>query len=157
MTPKTLKEVLNEVEDFRQAKGKRHKLEAILLMTIAAIMSGYKSYSAIAEWGRNYGKEIALALRFKEGKMPCVGTLNWVFRNINIESLERVLEEYFYSYVEEVRTWQTRPLDAVYPIVYLDAIQGEAVFPKTQIQLCIIHVIRNSLAYVSYKDLKKLF
>lgn len=36
MTPKTLKEVLNEVEDFRQAKGKRHKLEAILLMAIAA-------------------------------------------------------------------------------------------------------------------------
>lgn len=27
---------------------------------------------------------------------------------------------------------------------------------KTQIQLCIIHVIRNSLAYVSYKDLKKI-
>ena len=179
-------------------------------------MSGYKSYSAIAEWGRNYGKEIALALRFKEGKTPCVGTLNWVFRNINIESLERVLGEYFYSYVEEVRTWQTRPLDAVYPIVYLDTIQGkvhtkgkvnnkaiylaigvnlrgykevlgmwasenqgarfwlsivtelknrgvkdiflacidglkgfpeaiEAVFPKTQIQLCIIHTIRTQL------------
>jgi hypothetical protein len=30
----------------------------------------------------------------------------------------------------------------------------EAVFPNTQIQLCIIHVIRNALAYVSYKDLK---
>ncbi|MFY9222356.1 MAG: hypothetical protein WAQ98_06800 [Blastocatellia bacterium] len=39
-------------------------------------MSGYKSYSAIAEWGRNYGKEIAQALGFKEGKTPCVGTLN---------------------------------------------------------------------------------
>lgn len=99
MTPKTLKEVLCEVEDFRQAKGKRHKLEAILLMAIAAIMSGYKSYSAIAEWGSNYGKEIALALGFKKGKTPCVGTLNWVFRNINIESLEKKLGEYFNSYL----------------------------------------------------------
>ncbi|ETW95821.1 MAG: transposase, partial [Candidatus Entotheonella gemina] len=28
------------------------------------------------------------------------------------------------------------------------------VFPKTQIQLCIVHQVRNSLKYVSYKDRK---
>lgn len=32
----------------------------------------------------------------------------------------------------------------------------EAVFPKTDIQNCIIHQIRNSTKYVSYKDLKAL-
>jgi transposase-like protein len=32
----------------------------------------------------------------------------------------------------------------------------EAVFPKTEIQNCIIHQIRNSTKYVSYKDLKAL-
>ena len=32
----------------------------------------------------------------------------------------------------------------------------EAVFPKTEIQNCIIHQIRNSNRYVSYKDLKAL-
>ena len=32
----------------------------------------------------------------------------------------------------------------------------EAVFPKTEIQNCIIHQIRNSSKYVSYKDLKAL-
>ena len=32
----------------------------------------------------------------------------------------------------------------------------EAVFPKTEIQNCIIHQIRNSAKYVSYKDLKML-
>lgn len=41
----------------------------------------------------------------------------------------------------------------------IDGLKGfpeaiEAVFPHTQIQLCVIHVIRNALAYVSYKDLK---
>ena len=30
----------------------------------------------------------------------------------------------------------------------------EAVFPKTQVQLCIVHRVRNSLSYVSYKDRK---
>ena len=32
----------------------------------------------------------------------------------------------------------------------------EAVFPKTEIQNCIIHQLRNSSTYVSYKDLKAL-
>ncbi len=30
----------------------------------------------------------------------------------------------------------------------------EAVYPKTTVQLCIVHMIRNSLRYVSYKERK---
>jgi putative transposase len=127
--------------------------------------------------------------------------------------------------MEDVVAWQNRPLDAVYPIVYLDALvvkvrdQGvvrnksvylalgvtmhgskevlglwieqnegakfwlkvvnelktrgvrdiliaccdglkgfpeaiEAAFPQTVVQTCIVHMIRNSLRYVSYKDRK---
>lgn len=127
--------------------------------------------------------------------------------------------------LEEVRAWQSRPLDAVYPIVYLDAIrikarqnsqivnkcvymgiginveghkevlglwlgeqEGakfwmniitelknrgvndiliacvdglkgfpealEAIYPQTEVQLCIVHMIRNSFKYVSWKDRK---
>jgi putative transposase len=127
--------------------------------------------------------------------------------------------------VEEVKTWQNRPLDAVYPILYLDALhvkirdaghvqnraiyvamgvqleghkevlglwagqaEGakfwlqvvtelknrgvqdifiacvdglkglpqaiETVFPKAQVQLCIVHLVRNSLNYVSWKERK---
>jgi putative transposase len=127
--------------------------------------------------------------------------------------------------IEDVKAWQARPLDAVYPVVYLDAIHvkmrssghvqntavyvalaitlegqkellglwvGESegakfwlsvltelrnrgvqdiliaavdglkgfpeaienVYPKTQIQLCIVHMVRNSLRYVSWKERK---
>ena len=137
--------------------------------------------------------------------------------------------------LEDVEAWQSRPLDAFYPVVYLDAlhlkmrqsrhvqtcavyvalalnseghkellglwvgeaegatfwlgvlteiqnrgvhdiliaaIDGlkgfpeaiEAVFPKTQVQLCIVHMVRNSLRYVSWKhrkgvvrDLRKIY
>ena len=126
---------------------------------------------------------------------------------------------------EEVKAWQSRPLDAVYPIVYLDALhvkirdaghvqnraiyvaigvkldgdkevlglwagqaEGakfwlqvvtelknrgvqdifiacvdglkglpqaiETVFPKAQVQLCIVHLVRNCLNYVSWKERK---
>jgi len=127
--------------------------------------------------------------------------------------------------LDEVTTWQNRPLDAVYPIVYLDAIhlkmrhsgqvknqavylalginlegykellglwigehEGakfwlnvltqlknrgvqdiliacvdgltgfpeaiETAYPKAQVQLCIVHMVRNSLKYVSWKQRK---
>jgi putative transposase len=127
--------------------------------------------------------------------------------------------------MEEVRAWQNRPLDALYPILYMDAlvvkirdggsvknkaihfaigvtlegnkevlgfwieqtegakfwlsvmtelknrgvqdvfiacIDGlkgfpeaiEAVFPKAQVQLCIVHMVRNSLSYVGWKERK---
>lgn len=127
--------------------------------------------------------------------------------------------------IEQVVEWQSRPLDAVYPIVYLDCIvvkirqdkqvinkavylalgvnmEGHkellglwlsenegakfwlnvltelqnrgvkdiliacvdglkgfpdainAVFPKTQVQLCIVHMVRNSVKYVPWKDYK---
>ena len=128
---------------------------------------------------------------------------------------------------DEVRGWQNRPLEAVYPILYLDALRVkmrdnghvqnravyvalgvsldgkkevlglwtsddegakfwlqvltelknrgmqdvfiscvdglkgfpnaiETVFPKTMVQLCIVHLVRNSLEYVSWKQRKQV-
>jgi len=47
-------------------------------------------------------------------------------------------------------------------IACIDGLKGfpeaiAAVFPKTEIQLCIVHMIRNSLKYVPYKDYKEIF
>ena len=44
-------------------------------------------------------------------------------------------------------------------IACMDGLTGfpdavRAVFPQTRIQLCIVHMVRNSTKYVSYKDLK---
>ncbi len=129
--------------------------------------------------------------------------------------------------LEDVQAWRTRPLEAVYPIVYFDALRVkvrvdrsvknlacylalgvdcdgerevlgiwwqetegakfwlavlndlhrrgvsdvliacvdglkgfpeaiEAVFPQTWVQTCIVHLIRASLRYVNYRDLKKV-
>src|SRR5215203_5042596 len=129
--------------------------------------------------------------------------------------------------IDEVKTWQNRQLDAVYPIMYLDAIQFkvrdnghvrnkaiylaigvtiegykevlglwiaqtegakfwlqvvtelknrgvddilfacvdglkgfpeaiEAVYPETEIQLCIVHLVRHSLNFVGWKERKEV-
>ena len=38
--------------------------------------------------------------------------------------------------------------------MFPDAVR--AVYPKTKVQLCIVHMVRNSTKYVSYKDLKEI-
>ena len=40
------------------------------------------------------------------------------------------------------------------PTGFPDALR--AIYPETRVQLCIVHMIRNSSRYVSYKDLKKV-
>ncbi len=46
-------------------------------------------------------------------------------------------------------------------IACVDGLQGlpeaiESVFPQAEVQLCIVHVVRNSLKFVSYKDRKEI-
>lgn len=46
-------------------------------------------------------------------------------------------------------------------IAAVDGLKGfpdaiNAVFPKTEVQLCIVHMVRNSLKYVGYKERKKV-
>jgi predicted transposase YbfD/YdcC len=51
------------------------------------MLCGYRSYSAIAEWGRNYGTDIAHALGFTHNT-PCAATLHTIFRCIDREAFE---------------------------------------------------------------------
>lgn len=86
-----LMDVLSDITDPRQAKGTRHPLKAILALSVAAMLCGYRSYSAIAEWGRNYGDEFLQALGFRRRKAPCAATFFNVYGRLDEEELERKL------------------------------------------------------------------
>jgi len=88
--PQPLIEVFAELPDFRCCRGKRHPLPAILSLACCAMLCGSRSYSAIAEWGRNYGARIAQALGFTHNT-PCAATLHTVFRHIDRDAVEAKL------------------------------------------------------------------
>src|SRR5436305_1781937 len=84
-------EVFSAIPDFRQAQGKRHPLSAVPALAAAAMLCGYRSYSAIAEWGHNYGQALAIALGFTHGKTPCAATLHTIFRHLDKPAFEAQL------------------------------------------------------------------
>jgi predicted transposase YbfD/YdcC len=88
--PCPLVEVFAAIPDFRQSRGKRHALSAILALACCAMLCGARSYSAIAEWGRNYGARIARALGFTHDT-PCAATLHTIFRRIDRDAFEAYL------------------------------------------------------------------
>ena len=83
-------EVLAEIPDFRSNHGKRHPLAAILALACSAMLCGYRSYTAIAEWGRHYGADLVRALGFTH-RPPCAAPLHTVFRGMERECFEAQL------------------------------------------------------------------
>jgi len=87
-------EILSEIPDLRKQKGKRHPLSAILALACVAILCGCKTYTAIAQWGRDYDQELIKALGFTHKKTPCAATFFLVFLKINVKLLELKLGEW---------------------------------------------------------------
>ncbi len=85
--PRPLIEVFADMPDFRKSRGKRHPLPAILALSCSAMLCGCRGYGAIAEWGRNYGAQMANALGFTH-KPPCAATLFTIFGHLDREAFE---------------------------------------------------------------------
>src|SRR5262249_44764972 len=91
MEGQSLVEALASVPDPRDPRGCVHPLTAILSLTTVAILAGCKSLSAIAQFGRDHGKELAFALGFTRGKTPAKSCLSDLFAALDADALERSL------------------------------------------------------------------
>ena len=95
---------------------------------------------------RVINKSIFLALGIiKEGEKELLGM--WIAENEGAKFWLNVLTEL-----------QNRGVEDIF-IACIDGLKGfpdaiNSVYPETHIQLCIVHMVRNSLKYVSWKDYK---
>jgi hypothetical protein len=100
-----LHDTLHEIPDPRQARGRRHPLAAILALICVAMLCGYRSSSAIADWGRCYGQQLARALGFTHHQPPCAANLHHVPRQLDGPLVEAALG----AWAESVRAALPRP------------------------------------------------
>jgi predicted transposase YbfD/YdcC len=90
--------VLAEIPDFRKARGKRHPLTAVLALVCAALLCGVRSYSAVAQWARDYDRELVAALGFTHPHPPCAATLHTILAHLD----RRVVEAKLTAWAESV-------------------------------------------------------
>jgi transposase-like protein len=88
----------------------------------------------------------ALAVNF-EGKKEVLGL--WIAENEGAKFWMGVLAELKNRWLQDIL------------IACMDGLTGfpeavRAVYPDTRVQLCVVHMVRNSTKFVSYKDIKKV-
>lgn len=144
---KPLLEYLAQVQDSRGKQGRRYSLVAILGLACAAIMCGYRSYSAIAEWGLNYGLSLARALGFRD-RLPCASTLHYVLLRLEWDQLE-----------EQLSLWAEAVTGGDDTEVQAEAIDGKTLRGSrkqgaraSHILSCVSHKLGIPLAQVAVED-----
>ena len=95
--PLSLLAVLAEVPDPRDRRGLRHPLAAILGLAVLAMLTGCKSYQAIAQFGRDKGFALAQLLGFRRGKTPTKATYSLLFRRLDVVAFEAALARWLAS------------------------------------------------------------
>jgi DDE_Tnp_1-associated/Transposase DDE domain len=99
--PLSLLEHLASVPEPRSRHGRRHPLAAVLSLAVLAMLTGAKSYEAIAQFGRDKGFPLAHALGFLRGKTPCKATLSVLFRRLDVQAFEAALSRWVASRLPE--------------------------------------------------------
>lgn len=91
---KPLVQIINEEAkklEFRQRRGQRHPMKAILKMVFIGLLCNCQSYTAIAQWIKDQGSRFARKLGFKKHGTPSASTLHRVLKSLNPDHLEQIL------------------------------------------------------------------
>ena len=86
--------VLTDFPDFRDPRGVRHPLLAVLLLSCVAMLCGARGESAIAEWAENYGARWRAPLGFTHPDGPSQSTVQRIFKGLDCALLETRLGQW---------------------------------------------------------------
>lgn len=94
MAPVSLLEALADLPDPRSRHGRRHPLPALLALTVLAMLRGCKGPTAIAQFGRDHGPDLAHALGFTRGKTPAPSCLSDLYAALDAAAFEAALSRW---------------------------------------------------------------
>ena len=124
--------MLAEVPDPRNKKGKRHPLVSILALVVIGLMCGHKGYTSIATWARSQ-PTLAKALGFTHKKTPCPATIHNLLKKLDVVALEKTLTKWVNTVIQS-RPDLTECLDAV-------AIDGKTMCASQKLDATTSHLL----------------
>jgi hypothetical protein len=71
----------------------------VLALSVAAVVRGAESLTAISQWGREQSVELLQRIGFRHWPGPCVATLHRIFRDLDVTALETVLTQWWQSWL----------------------------------------------------------
>jgi DDE_Tnp_1-associated len=87
----SLWQALASVPDHRRDAGKRYPLASLLLIAVAALLSGRRDQLGIVRWGRRLPREAFEAIGISRNRVPAPSVWCELFQGLDVGALERVL------------------------------------------------------------------
>jgi predicted transposase YbfD/YdcC len=88
----SLYEILRQVPDHRDNRGKRYEAALVLVLLLLAKLGGEQSMSGIAEWARLRQEWLAGLLPLKT--LPCANTYTYVLIHIDMSELNEAVRQW---------------------------------------------------------------
>jgi hypothetical protein len=89
---RSLWETLGEIPDRRGAQGRQYPLRPVLVLALAAMLSGANDLRAIFRWGRRLPREALYLLGIE--RAPCHAMYHYFFKALDVAAAERALGEW---------------------------------------------------------------
>jgi len=83
-----LLDVLNELSDPRKPRGKRHSFRSVLGISVCAVLSGMRSFKAIAQWAGELPRGTLRRFGCFRAKAPSEPTIRRVLQASDVEEVD---------------------------------------------------------------------
>ena len=82
---------LASMPDHRRAEGKRYPLASLLLIAVAAMLSGRRDQLGIVRWGRRLSRDTLASIGISRARVPAPSIWCEMFKALDVAALERAL------------------------------------------------------------------
>ena len=95
--PGGLLATLGAVPDPRDPRGVRHALPVVLAMTVAAVLAGARSFTAIGEWVADQGQDVMTQLGAAGSERPSESTIRRVLTRVDGQVLDQLIGAFVWT------------------------------------------------------------